>query len=196
MKRIIIALLALACSVMAEPHAHDGFFMNYAFGAGYQDFDIAYKKGYDLEISGVSTEFDLKIGLSINPHIIVHLSLISVDNPNDIEVSTDDGDVLVGGGDGVSSILLGVGVTHYMVNNIFFTASVGAVQLGTSEEAQFDFKDGEHGLGFEAGIGKEIWISDNLGLGLELSLTYVRCAEHGIKNSGLGLNLLLSLTYN
>lgn len=196
MKKALVALFAMACMALAEPHTHDGFFMNYAFGAGYQDFDIASKKGYDLEISGVSTEFDLKIGLSINPHIIVHLSLISVDNPNDIEVSTSDGDVLVGAGDGVSSILLGVGVTHYMVNNIFVTASVGAVQFGTSEEAQFDFKDGEHGLGFEGGIGKEIWISDDLGLGLELSLTYARSTVHGIKSSGLGLNLLLTLTYN
>lgn len=191
MRKALITLLALACIAFAEPYTHDGFFMNYAFGAGYQDFDIKGKRIKDSDISGVATEFDLKLGLSLNPQIIVHLSIASIDNSNEY----DNGDVAYAS-TGVSAFLIGVGATHYMASNIYATASVGAVQLGPSRESEFDLKDGQHGLGVEAGVGKEWWLSDNWGLGLALSLTYVRCTEHGIKYSGLGLNLLLSLTYN
>ena len=191
MRRLFLALLALTALALAEPHSHDGFFMNYAFGAGYQDFESGRSKSNHVEISGVSSEFDLKLGLALNPALIIHLTLFDVSNQNDIEYNGSTLDF-----DGISSILLGVGVTHYTPSNIFFSFTVGVVQVSPFDDAEFDFKDENHGIGIQAEAGKELWISDNWAFGAALSLTYIRSSEQNISQSALGINILLSLTYN
>ena len=192
MKRFFIALLAFVALAAAEPHTHDGFFMNYAVGAGYQNFKLKHIVGSKNGIiEGVSSEFSMKLGTAINPEMIVHLSLFNVENQNELSFEGDSYPT-----DGVSSMFIGIGATHYTETNLFTSFSIGYVQMHPALDAEIDFGDRNSGIGIEAAIGKEWWLGDEWGMGGTISFTYMRNPQKNYNTSAYGINFLISLTYN
>ena len=192
MKQFFIALLAFAALSVAEPHTHDGFFMNYAVGAGYQNFEFKHIVGSkSASIEGVSSEFSLKLGRAINPEMIVHFTLFDVKNTNELSFDGESYPI-----EGVNSMFIGIGATHYTETNFFTSVSIGYTQTHFATEAQIDFRDKNHGFGFEASIGKEWWCGEEWGFGGAIALTYIRNPRKGYNASAYGINFMLSLTYN
>jgi len=192
MKQFFIALLAFAALSVAEPHTHDGFFMNYAVGAGYQNFEFKHIVGSkSASIEGVSSEFSLKLGRAINPEMIVHVTLFDVENTNELSFDGESYPI-----EGVNSMFIGIGATHYTETNFFTSVSIGYTQTHFATEAQIDFRDKNHGFGFEASIGKEWWCGEEWGFGGAIALTYIRNPWKGYNASAYGINFMLSLTYN
>ena len=192
MKQFFIALLAFAALSVAEPHTHDGFFMNYAVGAGYQNFEFKHIVGSkSASIEGVSSEFSLKLGRAINPEMIVHVTLFDVENTNELSFDGESYPI-----EGVNSMFIGIGATHYTETNFFTSVSIGYTQTHFATEAQIDFRDKNHGFVFEASIGKEWWCGEEWGFGGAIALTYIRNPKKGYNASAYGINFMLSLTYN
>lgn len=190
MKKFLTALFALTALAAAEPHTHDGFFMNYAVGAGYQDYKIR-SGNREMEIDGVASEFDMKIGAAFSPDMIVHFTVLSIENENDLSYEGDTYPI-----DGITSILFGAGATHYTPANVFFSFSVGFVQTSSALDANFDFTEKNKGIGLEAEVGKEWWVGYEWGLGGAIAFTYIKNFQKQHSSSGYGFSLMLSLTYN
>ena len=90
MRKIFIAVLAVAAMAMAESHTHDGFFLNLALGFGYQGFTYdANKAIFDMEANGMSSEFDIKLGGCIAPNTLLHATIPGVANGSEIEAKRD-----------------------------------------------------------------------------------------------------------
>lgn len=191
MRPFFIALLAFAALAAAEPHTHDGFFMNYAVGAGYQDFSIKQPNYENAGFEGVASEFSLKLGKAISPNLVVHFTLFDVENKNELYL---DGDTYPA--EGVSSMLIGIGATHYTERNYFTSFSIGYAQAHPATQAEIDFGHRSFCFGVEATIGKEWWWGDEWGFGGALAFTYIRNSQKYFNASAYGINFMLSLTYN
>ena len=85
---VLIATAAALCFAESAPQTHDGFFMNWTLGLGYQSFDYvaADNDGYDMKAGGLSAETDFFIGGRIIENTLLHASFIIVKNTNNIEI--------------------------------------------------------------------------------------------------------------
>ena len=180
MKRILTAVLAVAAMAMAESHTHDGFFLNLALGFGhgsYEDnFETRNSNDNRLESSGVSSEFDLKIGGCPFKNLALHLTTLGVGFADDID-SYSNGELRGSiSPKSFSLTFFGGGATAYIpaVEGLFVSASIGVSQYSVTLGNGAYSYDASSVAGFAFAIqaGKEWWVSENWGLGL--SVSYVR----------------------
>ena len=202
MKKIFMAILATAAMAMAESHTHDGFFLNLALGLGYQSFTYdANKAIFDLESNGVSTELDVKIGGRIFTNTILHATIFGVTNTSEIETKRD-GKKLGSTSDISENLsLLGIGITYYLPENIFFSGSIGVAQFNlqdNTDEGNAVKGSTEKGFGVQVAAGKEWWVSDNWGLGASIAFTYGSAEDQDDYGdaSAYGVNVMFSATFN
>ena len=177
MRKIFIAVLAVAAMAMAESHTHDGFFLNLALGFGYQGFTYdANKAIFDMEANGMSSEFDIKLGGCIAPNTLLHATILGVAN-------------------------VGIGVTYYLPQNVFFSGSIGLAAFNLQDNTDSDNEitgQTDSGLGVQLAVGKEWWVSDNWGLGVSAAFTYGAAEDKddmGDANA-FGVNVMFSATFN
>ena len=202
MKKLFIAILATAAMAMAESHTHDGFFLNLALGFGYQSFTYdANKATYDMEANGVSSEFDLKLGGAIAPNTLLHATILGVTNTGEIEGKRDGKKVTSTSDRSEGLSLLGIGVTYYLPENIFFSGTIGLAAFNLQDNTDKDNDitgQTENGFGVQLAVGKEWWVSDNWGLGVSAALTYGAAADKDDMGdaSAYGINILFSATFN
>jgi hypothetical protein len=82
---------------------------------------------------------------------------------NGLEETADDTSITMS--------MVGGGFTYYFgPSNVYLTASVGAGLL--SLEFDGDTEDSDTGFAFDAGLGKEWWVSDRWGLGVSATAGY------------------------
>ena len=202
MKKVFLAILATAAMAMAESHTHDGFFLNLALGFGYQGFTYdADKAAFDMEANGVSSEFDLKLGGTIAPNTILHATLLGVTNTAEIEAKRN-GKKLGSSSDMSENMsMLGIGVTYYLPENIFFSGSIGMAAFNLQDNTDED-KDimgqTKNGIGVQIAAGKEWWVSDNWGLGASVAFTYGAAEDKDDLGdaSAYAVNVMFSATFN
>lgn len=203
MRKIFFALLATAAFAMAESHTHDGFFLNLALGFGHQSFDYeANKAPYDLEASGMSGEFDIKLGGRIATNTLLHASILGITNNEDLDIKSQDGyEIGSTSGQNENMTILGIGVTYYFPMNVFFSGTIGMAQFTLqNSDSENDRAEGstDTGLGFQLAVGKEWWVSDNWGLGVSAAFTYGSAEDKNDAGdaSAYGINVMFSATFN
>ena len=222
MKKIVLLLLsALAISVAGPyPYTHDGFFFNLALGMGYQNLESdRHEESFDLNETarGSAFEFDMKIGGRILPFTILHYTSVGLSNFADFEVDDYhrrsrydnyygyyDYDDVMYKDDESSTIcimtLQGLGVTRYFrPYNIFASVSVGASLFYVNSNNGIGSKKGVLGYGFQVAGGKGWWISENLGIGAQMSLTYGSADYPKKANasiSAFAINFMATVTFN
>jgi hypothetical protein len=177
MKKILL-ILATATTVFAAsaPQTHDGFFLSFAMGLGFQGMDyVTYD--YDDDVNGISslaTNIDVKIGFSATQNLAVHLTLAG-DTPTESVIETRNGDDVK-----ANMSLLGIGGTYYFPGNFLASASIGVGQFRVCDDiptfsalVQSSPDDySRSGLAFQIAGGKEWWVSDNWGIGATASIMY------------------------
>lgn len=205
MKRIIAALfigslLLSAFPVLAQESegSHDGFFLRFLLGGGYDSFVEKDLLGADFWLSGSAGTFRLQIGGSLAPGFILFGELASTvaDNP----------DVKWGSISGTTSKTemslreMGIGICYYFNPcNIYLSGSITAARgyltySGTTGST-------EMGGGINVAVGKEWYVSQSWGLGVALLM-----GVHGMKSDegALGektcrnafIGIAFSATYN
>lgn len=209
MKKFFTALFLAAATAFAasQPQTHDGFFLNLALGLGFQSFDYNYTgeyyNGYGLEASGLASEFDVKLGGRIVNNLLLHATLVGVANAGDLKVTDDDGESLGSTSDRqVSLSIVGIGLTYYLPQNIFVTASIGSDQFNMNDSSSDSGStkavgSSDNGFAFQVGAGKEWWVSDNWGLGVSASFIYGFADDGNVGDmSAYSINIMFSATYN
>ena len=97
--------------------------------------------------------------------------------------------------------MLGIGVTYYLPENIFFSGSIGMaafnLQDNTDEDNEIEGQT-DRGIGVQVAVGKEWWVSDNWGLGVSAAFTYGAAEDkHDLGDaSAYGINIMFSATFN
>ena len=203
MKKMFLAVLATAAMAMAEsqPHTHDGFFLSFAMGMGYQSMDYT-TYNYDDETyghSGLATDIDVKLGCSVTDMVAVHLTLAGDTPTESVGEGRDDNEVKA------NLSLLGIGTTFYFPGNYLASASLGIGQfrvyddISTFQARVVSNPDNysRSGFAFQIAAGKEWWVSDNWGIGATAALLYgfeTNLAD--ARESSLSISLRFSATYN
>jgi len=164
--------------------------------------------GSSQKISGGGVAFDLALGGSITPNLIIFGTLLgtSVTDPsvtyNGVKSTATNYTASFSG--------IGAGAAYYLVPaNIFFSGAVLATTLSWRQNTDDPSIDDtsystELGIGFEGLIGKEWWVSDNWGLGGAAQLLVASMKDKsGLDVGGpvprwnaLAFSLLFSATFN
>ncbi len=201
MKKLLV-LVAMAMSfgfAQSEPHTHDGFFLSIAMGFGYQNIDFV-TNDYDdntTNLSGTATDIDVKIGGRIANNLLLHMTLAGT-TPTDSY--SDDGDEYK-----TNMSLLGIGATYYFMYNFLATATLGISQFRFGDDIPtFDAtvkinndRFSQSGFGFQLGLGKEWWVSDNWGIGATAALLYGFAYNlEDARDGSLSISARLTATWN
>jgi hypothetical protein len=172
MKRVFLAAAA-AAGLLAAPaaraqsgvHTHDGFYLHLEAGLGALA-SSASQAGDKVEMSGGGAGFALSLGGAVTPSFVLAGQLWSnaVSKPtvkvNGAKIDTTSDDSIGFGG-------LGLEATYYVMPlGLYLTAvpSFGSVTFkepGHSETTK-------SGFALKLAVGKEWWVSDNWGLGLNV----------------------------
>ncbi len=183
-----------------EARTHDGFFLRLSTGFGAANADISDATG-SLEISGTSGDLNIAVGGMVAPNLAVHGTLWGW------AMSDPDGKLTISGfGSGSGTLngdltmgAIGAGVTYFiMPANFYLSGSLGMGSLDGTKDMDGKTKAG---LALDGTIGKEWWVGDAWGLGLNGGISYFSSEDDtivGIKEnwSGPAFALRFSATFN
>jgi hypothetical protein len=183
-------------------HKHDGFYLSMCYGAVFGNILDEYNST-SMDMSGMGSLLDLKIGGAIRENLILHATIISQVIAGPTITIPGEGTAKAPSNFVASEVMFGVGLTYYvMPSNMFFSGTLGYGNFGImdSENSGNDVTT-EKGLSIQLKIGKEWWISKNWGLGV--AFTYGKTMVTNTPNMGpveqLESNrfgLLFNTTYN
>lgn len=204
MKKILLFTVIAAMAAFADGD-HSGFYLAGGLGIGPGSASWEPDKGSSLETSGALTsEVDLRIGGAVGSNFAIHGTFIYTNLSNyDYEM---DG-AKASTNDAVTCMMLGIGGTYYfMPVNIFLSGSIGLTAMDlsgdTDDDGTSDFEsDSNAGLGLQLALGKEWMVTDNIGLGVALSATYLgatwdAAAGGDLYYDNVNLAVEFSVTYN
>jgi hypothetical protein len=155
-------------------HTHDGFFLQMDLGLGALSsksgtFTVPLVGTGELKFSGTAGEFSLALGGALTPNFILagHFWGMTVTSP-DVEFAGQTGSAT-----DTTQTLSGVGLNltyYFMPLNVYVSAtpSIGMLSL-ESDGSSYETKNG---FALRLAVGKEWWVSDNWGLGLNLQYAY------------------------
>ena len=201
MKGLVLFLMLAFSMALAEslPYTHDGFFLNLSLGFGGQSAEYE-GNGFlnnssvsaEGDASGMTFEFDWKIGGRILPFTLFHATVIQVHSLDgfELEAKSNARNASVEGSEYMG--LIGAGITYYLPPyNFFFTGSLGFARFIIGDYGT-DF-----GFGLQLGVGKEWWVSENWGLGVMATIVYGSAddGDYG-EFSTLAFNIMISTTFN
>jgi hypothetical protein len=152
------------------PYNHDnGLMLRLTLGGGYT---VAPDRGSDERIHGGSFIYNAAIGAAILPNVVLEgdaFGLFAL-SPN----VTSSGTTIDAGGDvAFLAAGIGAGLTFWiMPHNIYISGAVGFA-LAQIETNGVVTSETQIGVGFNAMIGKEWWISRSLGLGIAAQSMYM-----------------------
>lgn len=177
-------------------HEHDGFYLSGHFGVGYLHASNSRERA-----SGDGTSLGIAMGAIVVPNLAVYGTLfgVSVADPG---FRFEGGSTATLRGATASLGGLGVGATYYLMPlNLYFSAAIAATtfELEDVEVDKVRLPDRQSsGVGLNALIGKEWWVSEDWGLGMAGQLLWARMKEDAFPErwTGLGFSLLFSATYN
>ena len=207
MKRIFILLIALASLAVAGPYpyTHDGFFLNFALGFGYQGLDYEGEDEeafYEASASGLAFDMSYRIGGRIAPFTVLHATVLRVSNLSELEA-----DITVKGktesfstSDYIAAMYLyGIGVTYFIPpHNYYVSGSVGTALFTMEDDDDYIKASSSLGIGFQLLAGKEWWISENWGIGIAVAMSYGSADDKDDTGemSAFGINFFITATYN
>ena len=182
---------------------HDGFFLRLAIGPGFGGYvgsgTAKVANGLvsfsDPTDKGFILGLPFAIGSAVATDLILHLQF-RVDTP-----PVDESSVRLD----VNTGVVGPGVTRYfMPFNVFVTASVGLAFTWYDLASGYDSGNTTHhgdtkyayGVGVEAMVGKEWWVSANWGLGMAFDANYGYSANEDVTFHTYGMKVLFTATYN
>jgi hypothetical protein len=186
---------------IAGARTHDGFYLSLQQGVGYTRMS-ADSPGLTVKASGLGTPFNIALGGTVAPNLILYGSMIFDEGNADVSIngisagSVDNGAGVVG---------IGPGIVYYLEpDNVFFAGTLRLSGLGISSSRGNTGWSSRGGLTLEGQIGKEWWVSDSWGLGVSAQALVgamkgrERLAPGGeIPTWRVGmLSLLFSATYN
>jgi len=210
MHQVILAAVALTAfgitlvpaARAGEARTHDGFFLRLSTGGGGASAKIKDATG-SVKLSGFATEGDLAIGGIVGENLALHATMLGwlVQDP-DAEVT------ITGFGTGTGTIngqqsfgMLGAGATYYLMpTNVYLTGSVGFGVMSFDPD-QGSKGSTKPGAAFTAGVGKEWWVGDSWGLGLNGNFTYFSAKDDDLTGvsenwAGPSYSLRFSATFN
>ncbi len=181
----------------ADPtaHRHAGVYLHLDLGLGALVSSASTPLG-DAKISGAGGNFSVAVGAAISENFIVagHVWDHVASNPTVTLAgmsasSTNSSLTLVG---------LGVDLTWYdMPSNFYITMTPAITSL--SVDVGGSTSNTENGLGFQLTAGKEWWVSDHWGMGLNLQLAVSSNKDKGTNPPTWGSSsvaVAFSATYN
>lgn len=148
---------------------HDGFFLQLDLGVGGMSTSASDSSGDELKLSGTAAEFSVALGYALTPNFILAGQFwgTSTSDPEVEFNGTTFGNV--SGDLGLSAF--GVNLTYYfMPINIYVSAtpSIGVLTAKSGSQSS----DTNAGFALKLAAGKEWWVSDNWGIGLNLQYAY------------------------
>ena len=171
MRRFVAALAfcCLALPAWADPQPgthkekHEGFFLRLNGGLGYLSTSETIGPSITTT-TGIAGVGELGVGWAVVPNLILHLDVASVGAIGP-KVSVNGFGATTGGTSAADTVTnFGVGLTYYMMPYNFW---VGGAVGGSA--AWIDYGAGRLttslGWGFVLNVGKEVWVSENWGLG-------------------------------
>lgn len=154
---------------------HDGFFLNMALGFAGGSMDIK-GDGYKLENSGTTTLFNFRIGGCPIPNLAISADLQGVGMAGITqkmagESQKADKDLTY------TVSTLGLGTTYYIPDLFFVGATISpSGSLRVADDNDEEDSQGDM-MGYSLRIGKEWWVSENWGLGVEFNYTHSTLSE-------------------
>lgn len=76
--------------------------------------------------------------------------------------------------DGLNIFVIGGGLTYYFPENFFASASVGASDISVSINGTDYVSTLDAGFAFNLSVGKEWWVGNQIGIGIEFAYTHIR----------------------
>jgi hypothetical protein len=182
-------------------HTHDGFYLQMDLGFGAMSSSADDPLFGEVELSGglgKTGAFSIGLGYAVVPNFILaaHFWGAGVIEP-DVSVGGQD----LGSATDSTLSLTGVGLNltyYFMPINIYVsvTPSLGSL---TAEQGG-NTSDSENGFAIRLAVGKEWWVSDNWGLGLNLQYAHSSnddSADAGAPTWGTNwFGVAFSATYN
>ena len=200
----VVATVALGAGGVARagpaPHTHDGFFLQLDLGVGglsteSTTFTSALGTGKQ-EMSGTAAEFSVALGGALNPNFVIGGQLwgTTVSSP-DVKFagrtldSTDTTQTLSG---------IGVYLAYYVMPLNLYVAATPSIGSLSLKQGGTEFST-KSGFALRLAVGKEFWVSDNWGLGLNLQYAYASNDDKGTNPPTFTSNwfgVAFSATYN
>jgi hypothetical protein len=154
--------------------------------------------GTSVRITGAGGTLSVAIGGALNQHLVLFGEVLSASGDkrsvvvDGVSVDANSGQIKIAA--------LGGGVAYYLASNLYFSGSLLVPQIQPNViEASIGGGQDKFGLGLEAMIGKEWWVSSNWGLGLAVQVLYARSTEDRVPSStwqAWGATLVGSATFN
>jgi opacity protein-like surface antigen len=169
---------------------HDGFYLNLGLG-----FGALNSEGGGLKLEGTGPGLNLALGGAMNRNLLIGGRIFSV-SAQDPKVTID------GFGSGTASgsnNLVGYGfdLLYYTDENFYFGVSPALTRLSfTADNGGTGNTD--VGFGLRLAAGKEWWVSDNWGLGLNLEFVHASNKDSGsdVTISSNWFGVAFSATFN
>jgi hypothetical protein len=206
--KLAIALFTLVpLSAVASPSAdetatsgpvHDGLYMQFTPGVGVAATAAKLDDGSTVSLAGAGGSFGIAIGaaLSHNWILAADLSGTSVFGPTfkkgDMEVKTDD-DIKW------NTAYVGAMAAYYVMPiNLRISGGLGALRMAL-DVPHMDLTRSNFGVAAKLGVGKEWWLGNHWGLGVNLEAVAGAIPDDSTSGKGWGFfstDLAVSATYN
>ncbi len=174
---------------------HQGFYLNLDLGFGYLGSSFS-EGGTDVKLSGGAGEFSVAIGGAVSENLILagQFWLYSVSDP---KVTVNSQSVTASG---ATLRLTGIGVdlVYYMMPaNLYLSIAPALTSL--SLEYGGVSSTTETGLGVRLAVGKEWWVSERWGIGVDGNMVLASNKDKGAGAPTWGsfaIGVAFSATYN
>ena len=181
---------------MGGIHEHDGFFLQMDLGVGAMS-SKASSGGIDVELSGTAAQFSLVLGGVVAPNFIVggHLWGVTVSSP-DVKVNGSSLGSVSDSSIGLSGV--GLNLTYYFMPINIYVSATPSIGVLTAKQGGSSY-DTKNGFAFRLAAGKEWWVSDNWGIGLNLQFAHSSNEDKGTNPPTWATNwfgVAFSATYN
>jgi hypothetical protein len=182
MRKLLLALALVAASTGVAragpaPRAHDGLFLQLDIGGGAFSSEAG---DIDVKIDGIASQFSIGIGGAVRENLILagQMWLATASDP-DVESAGASGTL-----DGSANLVgFGPNLTYYvMPANVYFSATPSLTRL-TLADPDGNGGSTELGFGLRLAVGKEWFVGDNFGLGVNLQYAF---ASNKDKDDGSG----------
>ena len=204
MKKIITAtFLVGTCYAGGASETHDGFIFRYVLGVGNTSGEVS-GEGAKIELTGMGTSNSILFGGSINPNLALGFELVAGNSENlDVTATNADGQSadLPSSGAKIVNFVMGPNITYFiMPENIYLTGTVGVGQGQSSNSKYSTVGTSDLGIGFNLGVGKEWFVSENWGLGVSANIVSVSADSKDdcptCKYSGTSYSINFTATFN
>jgi hypothetical protein len=163
-----LLLAARSARAQTSVHTHDGFYLHLEGGVGSMS-SSASQAGLDVELSGGTGEFAAGIGGALTPNLVLAGQFwgTNVSSPKVKMNGTTLGSA--SGSLGLSGI--GLEITYYVMPHNFYVSAVPSFGTLTASSGGSSYST-KSGFAIKLAAGKEWWVSDDWGIGLNLQYAH------------------------